>query len=90
MGSHKTEAKEAMQSKGKAVCDLPYGSVQDDVSLQQQWAVNGKHYSRTLEDWLRRQDLQRPEVLPIMRVHLCQICNMNNVQKMIESRSGLC
>lgn len=38
------------------------------MSLQQQWAVNGKHYSRTLEDWLRRQDRQRAEVLPIMKV----------------------
>ncbi|CAL5229419.1 g12740 [Coccomyxa viridis] len=40
---------------------------QDDVSLQQQWAINGKHYSRTLEDWLQRQDRQRAEVLPIMK-----------------------
>lgn len=38
------------------------------MSLQQQWAINGKHYSRTLEDWLRRQDRQRAEVLPIMKV----------------------
>ena len=42
--------------------------MQDDVSLQQQWAINGKHYSRTLEDWLQRQDRQRAEVLPIMKV----------------------
>ena len=42
--------------------------MQDDVSLQQQWAINGKYYSRTLEDWLQRQDRQRAEVLPIMNV----------------------
>jgi cyclopropane fatty-acyl-phospholipid synthase-like methyltransferase len=41
---------------------------QDDVALQQQWAVNGKHYSRTLEDWLARQDSQRAAILPIMKV----------------------
>jgi len=70
-----------MQSKSKTVFNLSYGSLQDDVSLQQQWPVNGKHYSRTLEDWLRRQDLQRPEVLPIMRVHLGLFCNMNNVKR---------
>lgn len=48
---------------------------QDDVSLQQQWAVNGKHYSRTLEDWLQRQDRQRKQVLAIMKVqpHYCQL-----------------
>ena len=41
---------------------------QDDVALQQQWAVNGVHYSRTLEDWLARQDRQRGAILPIMKV----------------------
>ena len=41
---------------------------QDDVSLQQQWLVNGRHYSRTLEDWLARQDAQRAQILPIMEV----------------------
>ncbi|EIE20597.1 methyltransferase type 11 [Coccomyxa subellipsoidea C-169] len=40
---------------------------QDDLALQQQWAVNGTHYSRTLEDWLRRQDRQRAQILPIMK-----------------------
>ena len=45
--------------------------MQDDVSLQQQWAVSGKHYSRTLEDWLQRQDRQRAPVLPIMKVDFC-------------------
>ena len=45
-------------------------NVQDDVSLQQQWAVNGVHYSRTLEAWLQKQDSQRKEVLSIMEVRL--------------------
>ena len=41
---------------------------QDDLTLQQQWAINGTHYSRTLEDWLKRQDKQRATIMPIMEV----------------------
>lgn len=41
---------------------------QDDLSLQKQWTINGTHYSRTLEDWLVRQDRQRARVMPIMKV----------------------
>ena len=29
---------------------------QDDVSLARSWYVNGRHYARTCEDWLARQD----------------------------------
>ena len=29
---------------------------QDDVSLVRSWYVNGRHYARTCEDWLARQD----------------------------------
>lgn len=29
---------------------------QDDVSLVRSWYVNGRHYARTCEDWLVRQD----------------------------------
>ena len=37
--------------------------------------MNGKHYSRTLEDWLQRQDRQRKQVLAIMKVqpYYCQL-----------------
>ncbi len=41
---------------------------QDDLALQQQWAINGTHYSRTLEGWLKRQDEQRADIMPIMEV----------------------
>jgi len=33
----------------------------------QEWAVNGVHYSRTLEDWLRLHDAQKSKVLEIFR-----------------------
>ncbi|GJE97731.1 SAM-dependent methyltransferase [Phanerochaete sordida] len=29
---------------------------QDDLSIVRSWWLNGRHYSRTLEDWLKRQD----------------------------------
>ncbi|KIP11559.1 hypothetical protein PHLGIDRAFT_21522 [Phlebiopsis gigantea 11061_1 CR5-6] len=29
---------------------------QDDLSLVRSWYINGKHYSQTCEDWLKRQD----------------------------------
>ncbi len=36
------------------------------LELEEDWIVNGKHYSRTLEDWLRRQDRAKAELLPIL------------------------
>jgi cyclopropane-fatty-acyl-phospholipid synthase len=38
---------------------------QRDLALERQWWVNGRHYSRTLEDWLRLHDAARAEVLPL-------------------------
>jgi len=29
---------------------------QSDVTLIRSWYVDGRHYSRTLEDWIKRQD----------------------------------
>lgn len=29
---------------------------QDDLAIEDHWKVNGRHYSRTLEDWLKTQD----------------------------------
>jgi hypothetical protein len=43
-------------------------ALQDDVALEQEWSVSGMHYSRTLEDWLVRQDRRQGEVLPIFAV----------------------
>ena len=34
------------------------------------WKINGKHYSKTLEAWLRRTDENKPKVEAIMKVIL--------------------
>ena len=39
---------------------------QEHLTLQQQWQWNGTHYSRTLEDWLRRCDAARSELMPVL------------------------
>ena len=34
---------------------------QKDLTHLQSWYLNGKHYTRTLEDWLARQDMNARE-----------------------------
>ena len=41
---------------------------QDDLALAHSWWVNGRHYSLTLEAWLRRMDAHRRDIMPIMEV----------------------
>jgi cyclopropane-fatty-acyl-phospholipid synthase len=43
---------------------------QQDLVLQNRWAVSGIHYARTLEDWLRVCDTRRSELLPIFQSDL--------------------
>jgi len=38
---------------------------QDDLRIERHWRVNGCHYSRTLEAWLRQQDRREKQILPI-------------------------
>lgn len=38
---------------------------QDDLAAQQTWYVNGVHYSRTLEAWLRLHDASRQQIVPL-------------------------
>ena len=40
---------------------------QEHLRLEEQWSLNGRHYQRTLEAWLRRQDQQRDTILPLFR-----------------------
>jgi len=39
---------------------------QNDLKLQKKWAVNGTHYSKTLEAWLERFDIRIHEIWPIL------------------------
>lgn len=38
---------------------------QDNLAIEQQWYVNGSHYSRTLEDWLVRHDKAKKAIMPL-------------------------
>lgn len=38
---------------------------QDDLKLEEDWKVNGKHYQATSEAWLRNMDAHRAEIMPI-------------------------
>jgi len=40
---------------------------QDDLKLEEQWKVNGKHYSRTLETWLVQLDANRENLRPVFQ-----------------------
>ncbi|TYJ32546.1 hypothetical protein E1A91_A05G042900v1 [Gossypium mustelinum] len=39
---------------------------QDDVSVVNHWLVNGKHYAKTSEEWLKRMDRSLASIKPIM------------------------
>ncbi|KAM7490593.1 hypothetical protein LguiA_033514 [Lonicera macranthoides] len=39
---------------------------QDDVSIVDQWLVNGKHYAQTSEEWLKRMDKNSSSIRPVM------------------------
>jgi len=38
---------------------------QDDVRLEERWAVSGTHYQKTAEAWLGNMDARRAEILPL-------------------------
>lgn len=40
--------------------------INDHLRVDKQWAVNGRHYQKTLEAWLKRMDEQKEAVLPIL------------------------
>ncbi|MDQ6481475.1 cyclopropane-fatty-acyl-phospholipid synthase family protein [Dyadobacter sp. LHD-138] len=37
----------------------------DDLIMEKQWFVNGKHYAKTSEAWLRNMDNHRDEIMPL-------------------------
>lgn len=39
---------------------------QDDMRLEADWQLNGRHYQRTAEAWLRNMDAHREQILPIL------------------------
>ncbi|HEY5970748.1 MAG TPA: class I SAM-dependent methyltransferase [Pseudoxanthomonas sp.] len=40
---------------------------QQDLRLEARWLVDGRHYERTANDWLTRQDSRRDDLMPILR-----------------------
>ena len=39
---------------------------QEDLQLVERWVVNGQHYSKTLEAWLKKLDANIKEIWPIL------------------------
>lgn len=37
-----------------------------DMRISKQWAINGNHYQKTLEAWLKKMDRQRNLIMPIL------------------------
>jgi cyclopropane-fatty-acyl-phospholipid synthase len=39
---------------------------QRDLQLQQRWLLDGRHYQRTANHWLQRQDAAREQIMPLL------------------------
>jgi cyclopropane-fatty-acyl-phospholipid synthase len=39
---------------------------QEDLSIERHWRVNGTHYARTSEAWLRSMDANKKAITPIL------------------------
>jgi cyclopropane-fatty-acyl-phospholipid synthase len=51
---------------GMMPSDQLFAHYQNDLRLTQQWRWNGRHYAKTSDAWLKRQDAARDSILPIM------------------------
>lgn len=38
--------------------------------VDEDWRIDGSHDQRTLESWLKLQDLRRDEIMPILQAHV--------------------
>lgn len=45
---------------------------QDDVSIEDHWVVDGRHYAKTADAWLENMDQNRDEVMKILNRHYGQ------------------
>ncbi len=54
-------------SGGMMPSDALAGRCQDHLQLDRHWRWSGRQYSRTLEDWLRRMDARKSELMPLFR-----------------------
>lgn len=52
---------------GTMPSDDLFSRFDSDLSITRQWSVNGLHYWRTCEDWLRNLDHMRPAVLEVFQ-----------------------
>ena len=52
-----------------------------DLQVQQQWSVNGKHYARSCEAWLQRLDQQREEIERLFRRDLDAATARRQIQR---------
>lgn len=40
---------------------------QDEFKIEEHWHVNGRHYQKTSEEWLKNMDRNRDKILPLLR-----------------------
>jgi len=50
---------------GMMPCDDLLGHFNEYLRIQEHWQVNGTHYQKTSEDWLRNMDAAKGELMPI-------------------------